>query len=94
MRPGIGSASVKLSLKMVWKPVKVYFAAAIEKLEKATDDVVQEADIAEKEQASIARKKVDARDQCELSESLIVVIKGHSRLTRLEAWDVTNIIQS
>jgi hypothetical protein len=85
MRPGIGSASVKLGLKMTWKPVKVYFAATIEKLEKATDDVVQEADIAEKEQASIARKKADARDQCELSQSFIAVLKGYSQLSKLEA---------
>jgi len=44
--------------------VKVQFVATIDLLEKAIEDVVKEADVAEKEQASAARIRVESRAKC------------------------------
>jgi hypothetical protein len=43
----------------------VHFAETIEQLETLTDEVAKEADLAEKEEASKARSKADARAECE-----------------------------
>jgi hypothetical protein len=55
-----------LGLKLIWKPVKVQFAATIDLLEKAIDDVVKEADVVEKEQASAPRTRAEYRAECEI----------------------------
>jgi hypothetical protein len=43
----------------------VHFAGTIEQLETLTDEVAKEADLAEKEEASKARSKAEARAECE-----------------------------
>ena len=55
---------MKLGLKSLWKPVKVQFGATIDKLERLTEDVDKEADLAEKEEASLARSNAEAHVQC------------------------------
>lgn len=64
------SSSVKLVAKSLWKPVKREFESLIRKLEEALDSVKEEADLAEKEEAVNARKKVFAQTRYESHRSL------------------------
>ncbi|KAL8738317.1 MAG: hypothetical protein Q9181_000860 [Wetmoreana brouardii] len=54
----------------LWKPVKREFESTISRLEKAVDDVMDEADLAEKEAASLARTNATAQARFEEHRTL------------------------
>lgn len=55
------SSTSTLMAKGIWKPVKAEFETSIQKLEQAIDDVNDEADLAEKQDATVAREKAAAQ---------------------------------
>jgi hypothetical protein len=58
------SSSMHILFKSIWKPIKVSFVKVIDKMEEAAEDVRLEADLAEKQEASEARKKADIQTRC------------------------------
>ena len=61
---GLKSSSMQLLLKSTWKPIKPTFFKVIENMEEAAEDVRHEADLAEKQEASEARKKAQIEARC------------------------------
>ena len=56
---------MRILIKSIWKPIKGFFVKVIDKMEEAAEDVRIEADLAEKQEASAARKKADIQTRCE-----------------------------
>jgi hypothetical protein len=66
-------------LKSIWKPIKVSFVKVIDKMEESADDIRLEADLAEKQEASAARKKADIHARCKCIQ-MTFNLRSHSHL--------------